>query len=269
LVAFSFGQAGSGVAEAINKFTGGGDFAERIKKQVGTLLSILDMGATKSKAEELTATLREISKGLLAFSGANFVDSLAGIGAGILNFFSGNESPMQSILNLADRNDDLQRVNTSLQGIANSLDKLTVLKFDGSKFNIEDFADDLEDAVDDLSDINEADFTKFVDKMARLREAFVGAESAKISFGSTGDLDLNSVLAPQQRFGGAEVDVRSREIATTASSPTITVAAPQTNVTTDSSTRVNRTTVATASPRRSGRSPQNRDTYSDPAVAIW
>ena len=49
---------------------------------------------------------------------------------------------------------------------------------------------------------------------------------------------------------GAEVDVRSREIAQQAMQPNITVAAPQTSIQTDNSTSVNKTSVASASPRR-------------------
>ena len=49
---------------------------------------------------------------------------------------------------------------------------------------------------------------------------------------------------------GAEVDVRSREVAGQAMQPNVTVAAPQTSIQTDNSTRVNKTSVASASPRR-------------------
>jgi hypothetical protein len=49
---------------------------------------------------------------------------------------------------------------------------------------------------------------------------------------------------------GAEVDVRSREVAAQVAQPNVTVAAPQTNMSTDNSVRINKTSVASASPRR-------------------
>ena len=56
-----------------------------------------------------------------------------------------------------------------------------------------------------------------------------------------------------------EVDVRSREVASKQTSPVINVTAPQTNMTTDNSVRVQKTTMAAASPRRGASSPQTRD----------
>lgn len=49
---------------------------------------------------------------------------------------------------------------------------------------------------------------------------------------------------------GAEVDVRSREVAAQVAQPNVTVAAPQTSIQTDNSTQVTKTSVASASPRR-------------------
>ena len=52
---------------------------------------------------------------------------------------------------------------------------------------------------------------------------------------------------------GAETDVRSREVAAQVAQPNVTVAAPQTSIQTDNSTRVNKTSVASASPRRNSK----------------
>ena len=79
--------------------------------------------------------------------------------------------------------------------------------------------------------------------------------------------DTGELIAPPPPTAppttGAEVDVRSREIAAQASGGNVSVSAPQTNIQTDNSSRVNKTTVASASPRRGRRSPQARD-YRDP-----
>lgn len=65
---------------------------------------------------------------------------------------------------------------------------------------------------------------------------------------NTGELIAPPPTAPPTT--GAEVDVRSREVAAQVAQPNVTVAAPQTSIRTDNSTRVNKTSVASASPRR-------------------
>lgn len=66
--------------------------------------------------------------------------------------------------------------------------------------------------------------------------------------------DTGELIAPPPPTAppttGAEVDVRSREVASQVAQPSVTVAAPQTSIQTDNSTRVNKTSVASASPRR-------------------
>jgi hypothetical protein len=249
LVAFSFGQAGSGVAEAINKFTGGGDFAERIKTQVGTLLSILDIndGNSLQKAKDFNATLGEISTGLVKFTGTKVFDSLAGIGTGLINFFTGNEAPMTQVLKFADNQAKLESASNSLSRITDALEKMSEINRIGIDFDIEDFSEELEDAVDNIADIDQATYDLFAKRMQQLREA----------------------ITPTQLLTGAEIDVRSKEVASTQASPTVNVTAPQTNMSSDNSTNINRTTVASASPRRNARSPQSRDVYADPQAMVF
>jgi hypothetical protein len=66
---------------------------------------------------------------------------------------------------------------------------------------------------------------------------------------ATGEVIAEAVKATATQ-AGAEVDVRSREVASQVAQPSVTVAAPQTSIQTDNSTRVNKTSVASASPRR-------------------
>lgn len=62
---------------------------------------------------------------------------------------------------------------------------------------------------------------------------------------------------------GAETDVRSRQVEGAKGTSSVNVTAPQTNMSTDNSVRVNKTTVAPASARRGRPSPQVQD-YQDP-----
>lgn len=238
LAVFGVGSGIAGLGDALNRFTGGGDFAERIKTQVGTLLSITDnaTGETLTRAKNLTAVLGEISKGLLAFTGTKIVDSLTSIGTGLINFFTGNEAPMTQVLKFAENQEKLESASNSLRTITDALERMSGLDKIAINFDIEDFSEELEDAVDNISDIDEASYALFAKRMQQLREA----------------------ITPSELMTGAEVDVRSREIAGQAMSPSVTVAAPQTSIQTDNSTRVNKTSVASASPRRAN---SHRDRY--------
>lgn len=100
-----------------------------------------------------------------------------------------------------------------------------------------------------------ADFGFFDPRTAlvKLFKAMGAYEYAGIN-ADTGELIPQPQTAPPTT--GAEVDVRSREVAQQAVQPNVTVSAPQTSVTQDSSVRVQKTTMAPASaerPRRFGR----------------
>ena len=75
---------------------------------------------------------------------------------------------------------------------------------------------------------------------------------------------VTEAVQPVDEFSGAEVDVRSREVAGQQSQPQVTVAAPQTTEVNQVSTSTNNTTVAPASSRR-GRMPLPQ-TYQDPIL---
>jgi len=148
LLAFSVGKGAAGLAEAITQFSGTDNFALTIKNNVKDLLSITaDENINVAKATELSSVLGIISAGLIAFSGAKFVDALAGVGASILNFFSGNESPVQEMLDLADNATELTTAANALDQLAISLNSISGLKFDGSKIKMKEFAKDLGESV--------------------------------------------------------------------------------------------------------------------------
>jgi len=255
---------GSGLSDAIAKFSGReGDFAKKIKDQVTTILSIVgDENSSEAKADSFARTLGTISGALVKFTASKFVDSLAGVGAGILNFFTGNEAPMTQILKFAENESKLLSASSSLEKIANSLQTLTSLKFDGLDFDVEDFSDDLEDAVDNISDIDERAYRNFLDKINSLREALVGQDVQSLSLNTEG-MNLDMMQPLPVRLVGAEMDARSRGLTQGQLSPIVNVTAPQTSVQNNNSTNMNSTTVVSASPRRQQRSPQSMD-YVDP-----
>jgi hypothetical protein len=218
--------------------------ADAIKKQVSALLSITDVAGpeTESKATSLVTTLAKISAGLVAFTATKVFDSLASIGTGLVNFFTGNEAPMTQVLKFAENEKQLESASNSLFRLTDALERMSGLNRIGIEFDIEDFSEELEDAVDNIADIDQATYDIFAKRMQQLREA----------------------ITPTQLMTGAEVDVRSREVSQAISQPNITVAAPTTSIQTDNSTKVSRTSVAPASPRRSN---GYRDRYNDFVVS--
>ena len=149
LAAFALGKGVEGGATAfqgiLSKFTGTEPFADRIKSEVDTLLGITS--TNKNDGAMFNTAMGNISKGLLKFSGGEFGASFVGVGSSILNFLSGDKSPITKIKEIADNADQLTKGATAIGSIADNLNKFQSITFDGGKFDIKSFADDLLEAV--------------------------------------------------------------------------------------------------------------------------
>jgi len=139
LAAFGAGQAATAVAQFISS----DDWTQRIKDNVKNLLSITAEGYDQKKADEFSSVMGTISAGLLKFSGSTFVSSLAGAASGILNFLSGKESPIEEMMNIANKADKLEKGANALDRIAGALSKISGLNFQGTKLGISEMAEDL------------------------------------------------------------------------------------------------------------------------------
>ena len=139
LAAFSAGQAAAAVAQFISS----DDWTQTIKDNVKNLLSITSEGYDQKKADEFSSVMGTISAGLLKFSGGNLVSSLANAASGILNFLSGKESPIEEMMNIANKSDKLEKGANALDRIAGALSKISGLNFQGSELGISEMAEDL------------------------------------------------------------------------------------------------------------------------------
>ena len=150
LLAFSVGAGASSVSDAIADWITEGEgrqnWSEQVKTNVQNLLSIVD-DADEGKATSFVAAMAQISAGLVAFSGANFVGALADAGAAIIGFFTGAESPFEQIKTVADQAEELERGAAAVDSLTNSIEKLGALRFDGSRINMREFAEDLAASV--------------------------------------------------------------------------------------------------------------------------
>jgi hypothetical protein len=145
LFAFAVGKGANAMGDVIGKFSG--NFADNIVKDVNTLMAMInDPNVNQEKANEFSSIMGTIAAGLVKFSAGKFVGTLAGAASSVLNFLGGT-GPIQEIKNLAKEADNIEKGANAIGKIADNLDKIGGLKFDGSNINIKDFSKDLLDSV--------------------------------------------------------------------------------------------------------------------------
>lgn len=132
------GVFGAGqVVKALGDFFSKEDFAENTKKQVETLLSIGGDGDIVTRAANVSTALGSLSAGLIKFTGGTFISSLANAATGILNFITGQESPIEQMMKLADREQEIGRVARNVDKLQGALNKLSSVQLSGGDFDIE------------------------------------------------------------------------------------------------------------------------------------
>ena len=153
LVAFSAGKAASGTAEIVNRLAGIGtegdkSFAQKIKEEVVTLLSIVDLeNVNMAKADLFSDIMGTLSVGMLKFSASDFIGSLAAGTGAVIGFLTGTKSPVTEMINIANKADDLTKGADALDKISESLSKIGNLNFNGNKIKIKEFAKDLIESI--------------------------------------------------------------------------------------------------------------------------
>ena len=150
LIAFGTAGTATSVMDALSDWISPGEgrqnWTEELKKNVKNVLSIVDL-ANEGKATQFVSAMAQISAGLVAFAGANFIGGLTNAATAILNFFTGAESPFDQIMKVADNADPLEKGADAVDSLTVSIEKLGKLKFNGSKINMKAFALDLADSL--------------------------------------------------------------------------------------------------------------------------
>ena len=140
----------SGIAGLVSTFDAkmgdGKRFTEGLADEVETLLTL--SGTDKrQQARDFSGIMGSVAFGLSKITAIELVDAIVGIGEGFINFFTGNESPLQAVVELAKNADDLEKGSDAIVKLADALQKISALKFDGSKINMKEFAEDLVESV--------------------------------------------------------------------------------------------------------------------------
>ena len=139
LVAFAIGKGANSTADAIDKFTEG-DFADTIKEQVNTLLSIGE-DADYERTSRANNALLSLSAGLSTFAASKGLNAIADLGAGIVKFFVGGESPIEAAMKVGENAQLIEDGATAFDHFAESFAKLT--KMDGLTLDLDDMVEDL------------------------------------------------------------------------------------------------------------------------------
>lgn len=142
LAAFALGKGAAtvveGAAEALAYFTGDEPFADKIKSEVETLLSIVGL-APEGSVDDFTNIMTKLGDGLSSFAGSNFVGTLKNAGTAILGFF-GVDNPFDQIMKIADKADDLTKGAEALDKIADALNKFGAVDVDVGEVDFEKLA---------------------------------------------------------------------------------------------------------------------------------
>jgi hypothetical protein len=149
LTAFALGKTVNAVVDGADKglayFTKDATFAERIKNQVTTLISITDL-TTGKNITEFVASMTAISGGILALTASEAIGTLADAGQKILGFF-GVQSPFSKIMEIADKSVELDRAAVSLKSIAGALSDFGSIRISGDNLDFEGMAENLANAM--------------------------------------------------------------------------------------------------------------------------
>lgn len=146
LAAFGIGSAAAGLGEAVAKFSSGENWSENVVEHVKTLSSVTDE-VDEAKAEQFSSTMGKMAAGLLKFSGGNFLASIMDAGAALMGFLSGQESPIEQMIIIADKSEELNKGADAIDRVRLALSKLSGISFDGAGFNIKELTDDLMNSI--------------------------------------------------------------------------------------------------------------------------
>lgn len=142
LVAFAIGKGSAGAADALTKFTSGDNFAEDIKKEVDTLLTIGD-GADLDRTLAATGSLTALGAGLTAFGAGKGVNALADIGSSIVGFFTGSKSPVEQAIEVGEKADTIQAGADAFSAFADVFQRMSTMG-EMSFGNIDEAIEDLD-----------------------------------------------------------------------------------------------------------------------------
>jgi hypothetical protein len=202
LVAFSTGKGAAGAADALTKFTAGDNFAEDIKREVDTLLTIGD-GADMDRTLAATGSLAALGAGLTAFGAGKGVNALADLGSSIVGFFTGSKSPVEQAIEVGEKADTIQAGADAFSAFADVFERMSTMG---------DISIDMDDAIKEM-----VEYTKLLETVLQGGKLTQGKNFETDGLANlTGDVDkavsnINRVRDVLQLQSGSGPQVQAEE----------------------------------------------------------
>lgn len=111
-------------------------------------------------AKKAATALDAMRGSLMSFSGSQLIGSLANAGSAILNFLSGEKSPTQQMLTLADRAKDLTSAATALNDIGKAMSSFGNIKIKKESADFETLAKNISASLPILQGLSQGGFPK-------------------------------------------------------------------------------------------------------------
>jgi hypothetical protein len=242
LVAFAIGKGSAGAADALTKFSSGDNFAEDIKREVDTLLTIGD-SANLERTLAATGSLTALGAGLTAFGAGKGVNALADLGSSIVSFFTGSKSPVEQAIEVGEKADTIKAGADAFSAFADVFERMSTMG---------DISIDMDDAIEDM-----VEYTKTLEKILQGGKLTIGKNFTTDGLANlTGDVDKavaninrvrdalelqsnggNTVSSSDEKSGGNKIVTLSAENIELRLPETTTAA--NTNVVADNSSKSN------------------------------
>ena len=186
MTGIGLGLAAFGIGSILNSFTSD-DFGKKIKTNVLDLLSIPDEveGDIQEKAAKVNNAMGSLSAGLMKFSGGSFVSSLANAATGILNFFTGGESPIDQMLKLADKDAEIASTERNIDRMVDTLGRFSSLNLTGPTIDFTKLMRGVADAIPFIQALGGT----HPDQEGGTKSVKVGTYGSRIEIGPKGILD--------------------------------------------------------------------------------
>lgn len=245
-IAFVVGSLVNAISDAKAKFEETGSIWLAIEEGISKFIGMIIGFPIKLIADGSAWIARQLGFEEFADSLSDF-DPVSGIKETFRKFMRFIYDPETGLILGLDFNNILPDFSKLGDQIMSTFPEIKMPEFDLPEITLPDFPNPFKDLQKKIQDFDYSMFDFGIVNFGDEIKSFISG-----LFGEPTSVTAETVT-PTQPMTGAEVDVRSREVASQTAQPNVTVAAPQTNMSTDNSVRVNKTSVASASPRRNSK----------------
>tara|TARA_B100002019_G_C21270057_1_gene601708 strand:+ start:1687 stop:3666 length:1980 start_codon:yes stop_codon:yes gene_type:complete len=205
MTGIGLGLAAFGIGSILNSFQSP-EFGAKIKENVLQLLSIPDSidGNIEEKASQVNVAMGHLSEGLGKFAGGTFVSSLANAATGILNFFTGGESPIDEMLKLAEKDQEIASTERNISRMVVALERFSSLNLTGPSIDFTQLLGSVGQAIPFIQALGGTHPEQLAGKSVNVGGGFFGGG---VDFGPHGILDeglkIEEISGKIQQITGA------------------------------------------------------------------